>query len=427
MTGRYRHPDGRFRREDETPRYRDGRKHIQYDDEESEDERTPIPNPPVRAFIDCYTGHKDHRGATCSHYHEPPLYGLSPKEKRELFTVDIEKSREIVEKYKKKQIEIPEAIEVEDMDALDKDTLKQKLKESIDRQKEYQNILSEYLTDEQSGRENDMKKMDEINRKLKMYELQVKSETPTHPRYYSESMNHYREDLPRGAKPPVRDSLESFSGNPKIAASTTLLKHEEMENTETEGGKGDKSDQDKQTGDARCEVPERGNSRSKHYSPPSKWREAEERRDQRRKEYSRRSGDRNDNRDCYCDERNCYWDERDRDCEPDRRPSGRDGYRVRRNLDPEDNRQPPDHRDGYRSRRDSRNDDNDRSRRQYDDDWDRSRRNMDDSRHSRRNQHSSDDNYEPDKEELWNDYINDEESNSSKLDREYSRRSRRLN
>ncbi|KAK7603418.1 hypothetical protein V9T40_003417 [Parthenolecanium corni] len=326
-----RHYDGRFRKADETPKYRDGRrkKPTHYSDYDSEEDRKVS-----------YTDRRDNIGATCQYYYDPPLYGLSPKEKVELFTVDIEKSREIVEKYKKKQVEIPEIVEIEDIDTLQIDDLKKKLKETIDVQKEYHNILNEYLTDDQSSRESDLKKMDEIVQKLSKYEQEVKNETPTHPKYYSETMNKYREGLPRGNKPLIRDSLESFSGNPKIAASTSLHKQDEVEDTGTDGIK-----EDKQTDGARQEIPERRNSRSKRYSPPAKRKEAEERRNERRsecrEEYRRRSRDRDDDRNCYRDNRDRYRDERDRDRELDRRPYGREGHHNHRDSDPDDEDKKP--------------------------------------------------------------------------------------
>lgn len=103
--------------------------------------------------MDSYTDHRDTRSRRYPYYQDQPILGLSPKEKKELFTVDIEKSKEIVEKYKSRKIEVPKAIEVEDIDNLDADALKEKLRESIDRQKEYREILSKHLTDAQSDRE----------------------------------------------------------------------------------------------------------------------------------------------------------------------------------------------------------------------------------------------------------------------------------
>ncbi|KAK7605039.1 hypothetical protein V9T40_006225 [Parthenolecanium corni] len=406
MSFRPRHYDGRFRKADETPQHRGRKKKpTYYSDYDSEDDRK--------------TSHHDRRddiGATCQHYFEPHLFALSPKEKAELFTVDIEKSREIVEKYKKKQVEIPEIVEIEDIDNLEVDDLKKKLKETFEVQKEYRTILNDYLTDDQSSRENDLKKMEEVVRKLNKYELEVKNETPTHPRYYSESMNKYREGLPRGNKPIIRDSLESFTGNPKIAASTSLHKHDEVGDTGT-----DVKD-DKHVDGVREEIPERRNSRGKRYSPPAKREEAEKRRNERRgeryEEYRRRSRDRDEDRNRYRDNRDRYRDERDRDREPDRRPGGREGHRDHRDSDPDDE----DKRKPDRGRRNSRDNCNDRSRRYYDDDRDKSRRDKDDSRRSRRDRYSSDDDYEPDKDELWSDYIKEEESETSESEREYSKR-----
>ncbi|KAK7582236.1 hypothetical protein V9T40_013681 [Parthenolecanium corni] len=393
--------------------YRDGRKKkpTHYSDYDSEEDRKVS-----------YTDRRDNIGATCQYYYDPPLYGLSPKEKGELFTVDIEKSRKIIEKYKKKQVDIPEIVEIEDIDTLQIDDLKKELKETIDVQKEYQNILNDYLTDDQSNRENDLKKMEEVVRKLSRYEQEVKNETPTHPKYYSESMNKYREGLPRGNKPVIRDSLESFSGNPKIATSTSLHKQDEVEDTGTDGIK-----EDKQTNGARQETSERRNSRGKRYSPPEKWKEAEERRNERRserrEEYRRGSRDRDDDRNRYRDNRDRYRDERDRDREPDRRPYGREGHCDHRDSDPDDEDKNP----SDRGRRNPRDNGNNRSGRHYDNDRNRSRRDKDDSRRSRRDRYSSDDDYEPDKDELWSDYINEEESDSSESEREYSKRGKKLN
>ncbi|KAK7590526.1 hypothetical protein V9T40_002139 [Parthenolecanium corni] len=412
MSYRPRHYDGRYRRADETPQHRGGRKkkpnrHSDYDSED--DRKAP------------YDDRRDNVGATCQHYFEPHLFALSPKEKTELFTVDIEKSREIVEKYKKKQVDIPEIVEIEDIDNLEVDDLKKKLKETFEVQKEYRTILNDYLTDEQSNRENNLRKMEEVVRKLSKYELEVKNETPTHPRYYSESMNKYREGLPRGNKPIIRDSLESFSGNPKIAASTSIHKHDDIGDTGTD------IKEDKHNDGIRDEIPERRNSRGKRYSPPAKREEAEKRRSERRgeryEEYRRRSRDRDEDRNRYRDDRDRYRDERDRDREPDRRPGGREGHRDHRDSDPDDE----DKRKPDRGRRNSRDDGNDRSRRHYDDDRDKSRRDKDDSRRSRRDRYSSDDDYEPDKDELWSDYINEEESETSESEREYSKRGKKLN
>ncbi|KAK7576405.1 hypothetical protein V9T40_012691 [Parthenolecanium corni] len=127
-------------------------KHLRYKNDSEDDER-PVLYPVVKNFMDSYTDHRDTRSRRYPYYQDQPILGLSPKEKKELFTVDIEKSKEIVEKYKSRKIEVPKAIEVEDIDNLDADALKEKLRESIDRQKEYREILSKHLTDAQSDRE----------------------------------------------------------------------------------------------------------------------------------------------------------------------------------------------------------------------------------------------------------------------------------
>ncbi|KAK7602607.1 hypothetical protein V9T40_008196 [Parthenolecanium corni] len=134
-------------------------------------------------------------------------------------------------------------------------------------------------------------------------------------------------DIWKGNRPPVGYSIESFSGNLKVPASTSIIKCPGDANTDTDCVEGDGNDPSKQDRDTRFNLPEKEEGRGKRFSPPGRRCETEERRDRRHSEYETR-------------------------CSRDR-------------------------------------DDND---------------------------------YEPDKEELWSDYLNEEDSESSESDEEYSRR-----